>query len=573
MNMIFSADFETTTDINDCRVWAWCACEVGNIDNIYYGNSIDTFILFMSNHPATYYFHNASFDCEFIISYLFDLGWEHTTGKLTTNTFSTIISSDGKFYQMKLCFEKKGRNKANTSTIKDSLKKLPMSVDGVAKSFKLDISKLSIDYNAYREPNHTLTDEEIAYIKNDVQIVAQALEIQFSQGLEKLTIGSDALTFYKQGIDKKWLDWFPILSVEMDDLIRKAYKGGWTYVNPRFQSDGENADVIQGAGSVYDVNSLYPDCMYNQLLPYDLPIYFEGEYEYDEDYPLYIQFLTCSCKIKEGYLPTLQIKHSRLFVETEYLTDTEGFVELCMTNVDLELLFEHYDVLVRTYNGGFKFKAQKGMFTNYIDYWMDIKSNSTGGLRQIAKLMLNSLYGKFATRPDVTPKIPYKKENGAIGYMLGEEEIRKPVYTPLACFVTAWARYKTITSAQKVYDRFMYADTDSLHVLGTEKIEGLETHPTKLGCWKHESDFSKAKYIRAKTYMELITHEGCMVDGEYKMVEVNEYIQVCCAGMPKNLKDKVTFENFKSGLSLEGKLIPRHVNGGIVLYPTTFTLL
>ena len=30
----FVADFETTTNINDCRVWAYAICEIGNKDNV-----------------------------------------------------------------------------------------------------------------------------------------------------------------------------------------------------------------------------------------------------------------------------------------------------------------------------------------------------------------------------------------------------------------------------------------------------------------------------------------------------------------------------------------------------------
>ena len=45
----FTADFETTTDPNDCRVWAYAICEIGNINNFYYGNSIDEFIEFCKN--------------------------------------------------------------------------------------------------------------------------------------------------------------------------------------------------------------------------------------------------------------------------------------------------------------------------------------------------------------------------------------------------------------------------------------------------------------------------------------------------------------------------------------------
>lgn len=571
--MDYSADFETTTDPNDCRVWAWCVCEIGNPDALTYGNDIKTFIEFCEKNGGTYYFHNAAFDCEFILWYLLTNGYEYSE-KPKSKTFRTLISAMGKFYQMEVCFKKKGKKKQVKAIFKDSLKKLPMKVSAIAKAFKLPISKLTIDYDEYRPLGHELTDLEREYIKNDVQIVAMALEKQFSQGLDRLTIGSDALHNYQDIIGGKWADWFPAIHIEMDALIRKAYRGGWCYVNPKFQASENRPNLINGEGGVYDVNSLYPDVMYNRPLPVGEPVYFKGKYESNDQYPLYIQFLTCHCKLKPNHLPTLQIKNNPFYSEREYITDTEGTVELAMTNVDLEILFAQYDVAVFSYNGGFMFEQATGLFKDYIDFWMHIKETTTGGLRQLAKLMLNSLYGKFATNPDVTPKIPYLKDDESVGYALGDKDVRDPVYTPMGCFITAWARYKTITTAQAVYDRFMYADTDSVHVLGTQplNVDGVEVHPTKLGAWKHESNFSMAKYVRAKTYMERITQVGEMVDGVYTMVDVEPFNDVKCAGMPEELKRSVTFDNFKRGMKIEGKLRPKHCRGGIVLEPTTFTL-
>lgn len=569
--MEYAADFETTTDINDCRVWAWCVCEIDNPDALSYGTDIATFLDFCKVHGGTYYFHNAAFDCEFIIWHLLTNGFEYSE-KAKTKTFKTLISNMGKFYQMKVCFEKKGKNKALTCTFKDSLKKLPMKVSQIAKAFDLPISKLEIDYTEYRPIGHELTLQERDYIRNDVQIVARALHQQFGKGLDRLTIGSDALNGYKDIIGSKWDDWFPKIHLEMDAMIRKAYRGGYTYANPRFQADEEHEDRLQGYGAAFDVNSLYPDVMYNRPLPIGQPIYFHGEYKDNPQYPLYIQFLTCHCKLKPDHLPTLQIKNNPFYSETEYIHDTEGTVELALTNIDLEILMQQYDVTVFSYNGGYMFEQATGLFKDYIDYWMHIKETTTGGLRQLAKLMLNSLYGKFATNPDVTPKLPYLKEDGSVGYRLGEKETRDPVYTPMGCFITAWARYKTINAAQSVYDRFMYCDTDSIHICGTDIPEGLEVHPTRLGAWKHESNFSMAKYIRAKTYMERIYQVGKMVDGEYRMVDVQPFDDVKCAGMPEELKRMVTFDSFKRGLQLHGKLKPRHVRGGIVLEPITFTL-
>lgn len=569
--MDYVADFETTTDATDCRVWAWAVCEVQNPEAICYGNSIDSFMEFCKGRGGTYFFHNAAFDCEFILWYLLENGFEYSE-KARSKTFHTLISNMGKFYQMKVCFEKRGKKKAIACTFKDSLKKLPMKVSQIAKAFNLPMVKLEIDYNEYRPVGHELTPQERAYITNDVQIVAHALQQQFSKGLDRLTIGSDALNGYKNIIGKKWDEWFPKMHIEMDALIRKAYRGGYTYANPKFQADEKHENRVQGEGAAFDVNSLYPDVMYHRPLPIGNPIYFRGEYKANPQFPLYIQFLTCHCKLKPDHLPTLQIKNNPYYSETEYIEDTKGTVELALTNVDLDILFKQYDVTVFSYNGGYMFEQATGLFREYIDYWMHVKETTTGGARQLAKLMLNSLYGKFATNPDVTPKIPYLKDDESVGYRLGEKETRDPVYTPMGCFITAWARYKTINAAQSVYDRFMYCDTDSIHICGSDIPDGLDVHPTKLGAWKHESNFSMAKYIRAKTYMERITQVGKMVDGEYVMVDVYPFDDVKCAGMPAELKEMVTFDNFKRGLQLYGKLKPRHVKGGVVLEPITFTL-
>lgn len=180
---------------------------------------------------------------------------------------------------------------------------------------------------------------------------------------------------------------------------------------------------------------------------------------------------------------------------------------------------------------------------------------SEGAIKQLAKLMLNSLYGKFATRPDVTGKVPYL-ENGIVRYELGEPETREPEYTPLGVFITAWARDKIIRTAQSVYDRFCYADTDSIHITATD-IPSIEVDDKKLNYWKLESHFTRARFIRQKTYIE----------------EIDGKLNVKCAGMPDSLKELVTWENFHVGFEkADGRLMPKHVQGGIVLVESPYKL-
>lgn len=85
-------------------------------------------------------------------------------------------------------------------------------------------------------------------------------------------------------------------------------------------------------------------------------------------------------------------------------------MELVLTQVDLELIFEQYNVTYIEYVDGYMFKSDIGMFDSYINHWMEMKEEATRtgnkGLRSIAKLLLNNLYGKFGTNTKLQSKIP-----------------------------------------------------------------------------------------------------------------------------------------------------------------------
>lgn len=568
--MLFTADFETTTDPLDCRVWACGICSIDETHSFKYGNSLDWFFEFAKNNiGSTFYFHNLKFDGEFILCYLFEHGYKHITDrkKLKTKTFTTLISDKGQFYSLEICFNKE-EDKMEKITIYDSLKILPFSVEAIAKAFNLPISKLEIDYDEKREIGHILTRQEIDYLRNDVEIISRALLTLFNQDLRQMTQGSNALYDYKKIVGKKnFSKWFPIPDYDFD--IRQSYKGGFTYCDPRRQEQ----DI--GEGIVLDVNSLYPSVMYYQPLPYGEGIFFDGKYKPDKLYNLYVQMFTCQFELKENYIPTIQLKNNLSFIPTDYLSSSDDEeVTMCLTSVDLELFFEHYHVYNITWHSGWKFKSTTGLFKEYIDKWNAVKMESTlngnKAMRTLAKLMLNALYGKFALNPNVQSKIPYY-DNGIIKYTLGEKETRNPIYIPVGTFITAWARHKTITSAQKVYDRFLYADTDSLHLIGTEIPKDLEVDPIKLGAWKHESTFTRARFVRQKTYIE-----ETLCDNSFYLPDIDLYgstkMNITCAGMPSRCYKHVTWENFITGSSFKGKLQFTHVQGGIVLKDIDFTI-
>ena len=595
----YMADFETTSDTNDCRVWASAIIDIDKVyehnygDTLHVWNDIDGLFSFLNSLDGEHqcYFHNLKFDGVFILDKLMrDYGFKYDDKLESENTISCMISEMGAFYQIRVRFNdkpvltKSGKQKMKKGqpmkvptiiAFRDSLKKIPLSASQIAKAYDLEESKLEIDYKAKREIGHELTNEERDYIVVDIVIVAKALHQLFSEGMEKLTMSSDALNDFKLRLahqnektkEDVFRTFFPELSVEMDKFIRKAYKGGYTYTNPKF------ANQIHKQGLVYDVNSLYPSQMQQKPLPYGFPIPYMGLYQPNKNYPLFIQSLECEFQLKEGYLPTVQIKNNARFRQTEYLTESDGLVELTMTSVDLAIFLEHYHIKNVRWIGVFMFKEHTGFFEEYINHWGEVKKKSTGGKRQLAKLMLNSLYGKFASSTDNLNKVPYIDERGLINFVVIQDEDRKPVYTPLACFVTAYARDVMIRSAQACYDRFAYCDTDSLHILGYE-IPNIDIDHKRLGAWKCEGVFNKAKYVRAKTYIEdFLTIDGKPIETPIDINQCNgTHMEVKCCGMPESSKVHVTYDNFKVGSVFPDKLMPRRVKGGIVLVETNFSI-
>ena len=567
----FIADFETTTNKYDCRVWAYALYEVGN-DNLIIGNNINDFMDWCSNKREnhTILFHNLKFDAQFLMVWLFNNNFVHTTelSDRKSRTFNTTINDKGMYYQVEVIFERNGKT-INKVTFQDSLKLIPLSVEEIPETFGLPYKKLDIDYKANREIGHELTEEEKAYITNDVKIVAKAVEFFYSQGLNKMTIGSCALAEYKSMIKiKNFMRFFP--SPKYDKDVRQSYYGGWTYLNPIF------AGKIVKNGIVLDINSIYSAVMYEEILPYGTPIYYEGEYKQDEFYPLYIQMIRCQFELKKGKLPTVQLR--RFGRSNEYLTSSNDTqMTLCLTKPDLELFFENYNVYNVEYTSGWKFKGTTGLFKEYIEKWYGekVKAEKEGnkGMRFIAKMYLNHLYGKFSSKIEQKTKIPYMNKKGVITFKDGIPKKRDGVYIPIATFITSYARKRIITAAQKIQDdynagksdiQFIYADTDSLHLLSPnhELPECLKINQTEMGAFKHEGNFRKAKFLRQKCYIEELS----------KPNKEDYNLKVTVAGMPEECYQYVNFTNFKIGAKYKGKLEPQRVPGGVVLGEVDFTI-
>lgn len=635
----FVGDFETTVYDNQTftEVWASAIVEL-NTENVSIFHSIqelfDHLFTLLEKENICVYFHNLKFDGNFILDFLlndpkfsqatnnynniFELEFL-PTNEMKNNTFKYSISDMGQWYTIII------KRNNHILEIRDSLKLLPFSVKKIGKSFDTRHKKLDMEYKGFRYAGCTITPEEADYIANDVLVIKEALELMFAEGHNKLTIGSCCLEEFKRIYGKfKFKDYFPDLksiplnesiynAPDADRYIRNSYKGGWCYL-----VKGKENKVFTN-GITLDVNSLYPSVMSlesGNKFPIGEPTFWSGDYIPDEAIaPNHYYFIRIKTRfeIKPNYLPFIQIKGNLLYTPNECLTSSDvvwndrrykyvekdGIVSgtrvtLTLTCTDWELMQEHYYLYDTEILDGCYFQSQVGIFEDYIFKYKRIKMTSKNAKRELAKLYLNNLYGKLATSDNSSFKYAYLNDDGILSFMTIPQHNKRTVYIACGSAITSYARNFTIRTAQKNYygcnrSGFVYADTDSIHAdLSLDEVKGVELSDTEFCKWKLESQWDEGIFIRQKTYMEHVTHEG--------IEPIKPYFNVKCAGMPERCKNlfisamtgnkievkseeeeefiskPLTMNDFKEGLKIPSKLLPRRIKGGVVLVDTTYEI-
>ena len=634
----YVADFETTVYEGQTETEVWASAIIPldaetSPENVTVENNIDSFMnmLFDEAGNKKVYFHNLKFDGSFILPWLFNHGfkvWSHGEGAnerlgdskrlyvMPAKHFITMIGDMGQWYSITI------RYKHKYVTFVDSLKLLPFSVDAIGKGFETKYRKLSIEYEGERHAHGIITKEETDYIKNDVLVMHEALNKLFEMtGEERLTIGSLCLSeFYKLAFhDKQEREAFlPDLSKvfcpidgfnNADEYIRRSYQGGWCY------ADEKRTGIVNGNKQdgyaltyIYDVNSLYAAMMYYNFFPVGLPKFTKNikDLSIAKNIFGFIRF-RCNFELKPGYLPFIQIKNDFNFRSNENLKSTrydrwgnilrDYKVEMTLSIATWNLFVQSYKIKDFEFLDGCIFQCEKGLFNSYIDHFMKLKEQATRDknkvLRTIAKLFLNSLYGKFGKNPlNAFKVVQFDEKEEQVKYIFDEGEPGKPVYIPIACAITSYARKYTVKSALMNRDNFLYSDTDSIHLLlkEGEQAKGIEIHETKLGAWKLENVVKHSIFLRQKTYIEYNDTDydikACglperakelfaenlkgQIPKDNKIIVNGEERELSLAEL-EFMETPRTVKDFKLGFSIPGKLLPKIIKGGTVLEEVDFT--
>ena len=434
------------------------------------------------------------------------------------------------------------------------------------------------------------------YCISDVKILKQAMEIYINaavacDGLNPLkssTIASDCMKVYRTNYMPK--DKIAILTKEEYNFCKRGFFGGRTEVF-KLHSKWDTAQVINGTyGKYVDINSLYPTVQYFDELPSGIPRWDSAYLSESDDIKAYLNNhfgyvevdVTCP---KDLIIPVLAEKKDQ-----KLIFDLAPKVKQVYSSIELLKAIEVGYKVTRVYRALY-FDRDADMFKSYVSNFLKLKVESSGykgndidayiqaykdhcnvvldkynikpnkGMKLLAKIRLNSLWGKFGQRDDMRSNeylCPDKWFRLLNRHIKGEVVIHNETlidenclyaqYTEknsdnssllttnvaVAGFVTAQARLRLYKELHKLGDRVLYCDTDSI-IYEYREGEYNVTEGNLLGQWEAETETPIIEFaaLGPKSYA-------------YKCMDPNEY-DTKCKGVTLNYSNsqKFNFDTLK----------------------------
>ncbi|HBH1802306.1 TPA: hypothetical protein KRM58_003526 [Clostridioides difficile] len=329
----------------------------------------------------------------------------------------------------------------------------------------------------------------------------------------------------------------------LEGFIRCGYYGGRTEVFKPWINEGFH----------YDVNSLYPYVMKNFSYPVGFPNYKTGDealkfYRYWKKTQIGGGFIHCKIDVPENlYIPPLPYKD-----DTGKLLFPTGKLEGVWTLEEIKVA-EKVGCTIEKVEQLVYFQKMESVFKNYIEYFEEVKNTSKGAKRNFAKLMLNTLYGKFGmirvrntylNYSDIAVEelkekqeqyVIHEHTNNLMNVKFIETLFRSKaqyIQPQISAYVTSYARillYEALLKQQE-NGEVAYCDTDSIAC--TTKMDETLVDDKEFGKWKLESNIEKAIFLQPKFYSEKNS------DGE----------TIRAKGIPKEIMSSFSFETYEKWL-------------------------
>lgn len=373
-------------------------------------------------------------------------------------------------------------------------------------------------YENMKDKPYNLMHECERYCIQDVLLLCSVLRNYRNEsiavnGIDPLkypTISSYAMYVYRS----KYLteNTIGLLNDEEHEFAQLGFYGGrtnslalhkkWTVESDLNQKTEQKTAELIKYGLYMDVNSLYPTVQYYDNLPIGHPIIIDNSPDEDGTIPYQLadlidlinnenKYCLVECDItcpKNLYIPVLVNRVNRKLMSTLY--DKERIV---YTSPELRIALKKGYKITKIYKLHMYATSNK-IFRDYIDTYIKLKEESRANgdnyRVKISKLMLCSIWGKLAQKRNL-PKYDHAVNEAEWNHIISEhlknnievedfyviEDYMYYKYTnttnansngytstniALAGAITAYARCRLYEELDKLQDRVLYFDTDSI---------------------------------------------------------------------------------------------------------------
>ena len=463
------------------------------------------------NNPSVMAFFNINYDFSQFAHYLLvESQYKYVEhDHQLRNREIRVLESERQLYKVELV-----NNNGKRITFVDIANFL--TATNLNKACKDWIGKQKIDIGSKDFLKSAPTELEKEYAIMDAQLTYELYNKLVSEGvIEKgtVTIAGRTIKHFTHYLKENWCQSFNQWAYGTDDkeLIELYSWQCEQWFRPSTRG-GECQAVHKGMFHDchhIDARSMYPTQMNRDFIPHG-PILFEKP-----DHPHFTIYYPVGYFIlKKDKIPYLQFRRKSQCIQYSFKHTYEPgqYVEDCyldgsyaLWDAELEIVKECYEFIeVDLSKQIYIAKVENRALKEYINILYEGKKNNTGTKRYYFKILLNSLYGKFLSRPDGV----------IISYANGErtkveDNDRLTYYLPLGMWIAMMGRVTLHKVMLQIpYQNVLYCDTDSVIYYG-------DVHPNvhigpDLGDWSVENDHFQANIVGPKTYQEL-SQDGSVI--------------------------------------------------------------
>ncbi len=444
--------------------------------------------------PVVWYAHNAQYDWRYIIPYLIEGGFDMQLGMRTdSDIYQVTILHDGKRYIMRDSFA--------------LFSSPPVSLDQLLSQFAPELPKLKIDVANFDPSN----PEHIEYSKRDSHGLAIALgkvdamlRELFSVSVGNTAAGTAVNAWCRTLADGEFYK--SSIYDEREQFVRQGYYGGLVFLTRDDKIESSDNNPV---AETYDVNSSYPSVMRDFGVP-------SGRMVESRDYVanhmgIYRVRVSAPDNLVVPIIPGRNAKG--------HMQWRKGTFDTVCTNAELIFAANHGYKILEVYEG-FIFEETIFPFNDFVAKCQDIRRRFKKLPQEaLAKLMQNSLYGKYGSKRERLKIFHPTCDDETIGaipleqfdyfWLKSELDENMRCIPHWAVFITAHARLKILQAVYSVgVENVIYGDTDSVTVLHGHA--GPIDVGDDYGQFKLEKQWRKFRAIAPKVYT------GELMDGTRK---------------------------------------------------------